>query len=272
MKNIILTTFCFFIIASALSQEKIITLKGKITAPQLEGAFVHIINTTQQTGTVNTSSGNFKIQVEENDVILFSSIQYKNLEVKITSEVFESAELIVNLEEEVNELSEVNLSNIALTGNISVDLDNIVVVKDLPMDIRFSDVKNARFESDVHDLKDAPRNLAYESNMVVTPGFVNMLGVADALADILDLKSEPKPSPPVYKRSTTTIAFEIRKLFDDDFFVANFEIKEDQINDFLFYVDENGLTAQMLKESNKLTLIDFLFKQSKNYREILAGN
>jgi hypothetical protein len=55
MKNIILTALCFFTITSVLSQEKTITLKGKITAPQLEGAFVHIINITQQTGTVNNS-------------------------------------------------------------------------------------------------------------------------------------------------------------------------------------------------------------------------
>lgn len=61
-------------------------------------------------------------------------------------------------------------------------------------------------------------------------------------------------------------------MFDDGFFVADLEIQEDHINDFLFYVDENGLTAQMLEESNKLTLIDFLFEQSKNYREILARN
>lgn len=273
MKNIILTAFCLFIVSAALSQEKTTTtLKGKISAPQLEGAFVHIINTTQQTGTVNASSGNFEIQVEENDLLLFSSIQYKNIEVKITSEIFKAAELNVKMEEEVNELSEVSISNIALTGNINVDLDNIVVEKDLPMNIRFSDVKHTRFESDVHDLKEGPRNLAYESNMVVQPGSVNILGAAALIADLLNISKGPKPMPAPYKRPTTTIAADIRKLFDDDFFKTDLEIKEDQINDFLFFVDENGLTAQMLEEKNKLTLIDFLFEQSKNYKAVRAGN
>lgn len=272
MKNLFLTALCLVILTPAFSQEKSKTLIGKISAPQLEGAFVHIINTTQQTGTVNSSAGIFEIQVEENDIILFSSIQYKNIEVKVTNDIFKSGKINITLEEEVNELSEVNISDIALTGNLNVDLDNIVVEKDLPMDIRFPDVKHMRFESDVHDLKEGPRNLAYESNMVVQPGSVNILGAAQLIADLLKISSEPKPKAAPYKRPTTTIATEIRKLFDDDFFKSDLQIKEDQINDFLFYVDENGLTGQMLEEKNKLTLIDFLFEQSKNYRTIRGEN
>ena len=90
------------------------------------------------------------------------------------------------------------------------------------------------------------------------------------LLQILNISDEPEPKAPPYKRPTTTIATEIRKLFNDDFFRSDLQIKENQINDFLFYADENGLTAQMLEESNKLTLIDFLFEQSKNYRALRA--
>ncbi|MGM1055144.1 MAG: carboxypeptidase-like regulatory domain-containing protein [Bacteroidota bacterium] len=247
------------------SQEENTLLKGSIKAPYLEGASVHIINTTQKTGTVNSASGNFQLLVKTGDSLLFSSIQYQKLEVIISSEIILKNNLTIELKEDINQLAEVNISNIQLTGNLNTDLNKIEVVTDLPLDLKFGDVKQMVFESDVNDPLKAPRNIAFESNQVLQPG-VNLLGMVDILEELFNIKKKEKA--PIYKRPTATIAAQMRKLFDDDFFKTSLGIKEEHINDFLFYVDENGLTAHMMEEKNRLSLVDFLFEQSGKYLQV----
>lgn len=262
----ILCALSLLLVLPVFSQQENILLKGSIKAAFLESASVHIINATQKTGTVNSDSGNFQILVQAGDTLLFSSIQYQKLEVIISDKIIRDGNLTIELKEDINQLAEVNISNIQLTGNINTDLNNIEVVTDLPMDLRFGAVKHIVFESDVNDPLEAPRNIAFESNQVLQPG-VNLLGIVDVLEDLFNIKGK-KGKAPIYKRPTTTIAAQIRELFDDDFFKSSLGIKEEHINDFLFYVDENGLTAQMMEEKNKLSLLDFLFQQSEKYLQI----
>lgn len=247
------------------SQQENIFLKGSIKAPYLESASVHVINITQKTGTVNSASGNFQILVKPGDTLLFSSIQYQKLKVIISAEIIQEGNLGIELKEDINQLSEVNISNIQLTGNLNTDLDNIEVFTDLPLDLKFGNVKHMVFESDVNDPLKAPRNIAFESNQVLQSG-VNLLGMVDILGGLFNINKKAKA--PIYKRPTGTIATQMRKLFDDDFFKSSLGIKEEHINDFLFYVDENGLTANLMEEKNKLSLLDFLFVQSEIYLEI----
>ncbi|MFN4764511.1 carboxypeptidase-like regulatory domain-containing protein [Gillisia sp. Q332] len=265
----ILCTLILLLAFPVFSQQENTLLKGTIKAPLLESASVHVINKTQKTGTVNSASGNFQLLVKTGDTLLFSSIQYQKLEVIISAEINQEGNLSIKLKEDINQLAEVNISNIQLTGNINTDLNNIEVVKDLPLDLRFGDIKHMVFESDVNDPLEAPKNMAFESNQVLQPG-VNILGMADIISELLNIKKKGKP--PIYKRPTTTIAAQMRKLFEDDFFKSSLGIKEEHINDFLFYVDENGLTAQMMEEKNRLSLLDFLFEQSKKYQQIRGRN
>ncbi len=261
----ILCALSLLMVLPVFSQQENILLKGSIKAAFLESASVHIINATQKTGTVNSDSGNFQILVQAGDTLLFSSIQYQKLEVIISDKIIWEGNLIIELKEDINQLAEVNISNIQLTGNINTDLNNIEVVTDLPLDLRFGAVKHIVFESDVNDPLEAPRNIAFESNQVLQPG-VNLLGIVDVLEDLFNIKK--KGNTPIYKRPTATVAAQIRGLFDDDFFKSSLGIKEEHINDFLFYVDENGLTSQMMEEKNKLSLLDFLFEQSEKYLQI----
>src|SRR5690606_32840253 len=95
---------------------------GKILTDSLEESTIHIININQQTGTTNTSSGIFEIRVRENEVLFFSSVQYKIEEILITKEIINEGFLNVNLIFLVNELEEVNISDIKFSGNLARDL------------------------------------------------------------------------------------------------------------------------------------------------------
>lgn len=249
--------------------QKNIELEGKILAPDLESSSIHIINISQKTGTVNYTGGVFTILVKEGDTLLFSSIQYVNREVEITREILDDNFLEISLEEDVNVLAEVNLSNIKLTGNINTDLDNIVVVKDLPLKLSFAEIQHLKFESDINDPKKAPQQLAFQQNLVGEgAGSLNILGGIGMLKDMLGIKKQKKVK--TYTGPIAPMSVQIRERFNDDFFKSSLGIQETRIRDFLFFLDDQGISAQMLNDNNKLALIDLLIKQSKKYKEIYS--
>lgn len=92
MRKYVLVAFVTTAVIPAFAQEEII-LKGKIKADALEETTIHIINITKKTGTVNAASGDFQISVQENDTLLFSSIQYENLEVLISRDILQNPPL-----------------------------------------------------------------------------------------------------------------------------------------------------------------------------------
>lgn len=269
IRILILVAVGLFLSQSSFSQDKIF-LKGRIVADSLDASSVHIINTTRQTGTVNSSRGTFEIEVEENDLLLFSSIQYENEEILITSDILEEKFLQVILKEDINELAVVNLSNVKLTGNLNTDIGNLEIVKDLPLNINFGDIKNTRFEADINDPQAAPDNLALRQYEMSTGGSLNILGGLGLLGDLVGIKE--KAEKPKYTGRPVPNSTQIRKLFDDDFFESSLGIKKEMIGDFIFFLDDTALSAEIYKEENQLALIEFLFDQSKKYKALRAEN
>ena len=257
-------TLLLFTVSPLFAQENL-QLKGTVSAPFLDEASVHIINSTQQTGTVNSKSGSYQILVNENDELLFSSVQYKNVTVQITSEIIKKGILDIVLEEDLNVLDEVNISNVQLTGNINTDIAQIPIVRDMPVNIKFGDIKNMKFESDINDPQKAPLNLALGQRPGL-PG-ADVLGIIGLiLSPIL-----PDPKPPEIKlnlnkyKNNSEIIAQLRALFDEKFFTETLAIKPEYIDAFIFHANDHGLGAILVKKQNKLALIEFLIEQSKIY-------
>ena len=108
------------------SQEEII-LKGTIEADSLMESSISIVNLTQKTGTTNAADGSFEINVKEEDILFFSSVQYETPQIKITPKIMEEGFLKIRLNLQINELSEVRISNVNLSGNLSTDIKDIEV-------------------------------------------------------------------------------------------------------------------------------------------------
>lgn len=260
MKNYILVAFVVAAVFPAFSQEGTI-LKGKIKAEALEGGNIHIINITQKTGTVNTVSGDFQILVKENDTLLFSSIQFEKMEIPVSKEVMENRFLIVELTEDVNVLSEVNVSNIKLTGSLGFDSGEMEVAA-LPVFLPAVAYNDTYFESDVGDPQSSVENIALRGSQPPVGG-VNILGLMSSLAGIVGVKSRGDKNR-ILPKADAGIVKNIRNLYAEDFFIDNLKIEKEFIDDFIFFADDNGLTQEMAK-GNELDLIEFLIEQSKNY-------
>ena len=253
-----------FTVSPLFAQENAL-LNGSVSAPYLEESSIHIINTTQKTGTVNSASGSFKILVSENDELLFSSVQYKNITVAITSEIIKTGFLELALNDDVNVLDEVNISNINLTGNINTDIPNMKVLDDLPLNYGLSDIENMLFEADINDSQKAPRDRAFESNEIMEPGF-SLLAIP--LEQLFNKKEREFLA---YVSASKSSNEELRYLFQEDFFINTLKVEMQYIDDFIYFAIDHGLN-DIIKESNKFTVTEFLMKQSKNYRMQMESN
>lgn len=270
-KELLLTAIGIFFTLAAQAQDKNIPLKGRIVADSLDGSAVHIINTTQQTGTVNSSTGTFVIDVKENDTLLFSSVQFVKEEHIISKVDLQKGFLEIKLTEDVNELAAVNLSDTKLTGNLQTDISNIEIVKDLPFAIDFSAIKNKRFKADINDPLAKPDHLAMRQNEISTgAGSVNILGGLSLLADVIGIKS--KSRKPAFRVPSKPASKQVRELFDNDFFISSLGIKEERIDDFIFYLEDVKIDSELLEKKNQLALIDFLFTESEKYKALRSGN
>ncbi|HSP41220.1 MAG TPA: hypothetical protein VLN46_07285 [Gillisia sp.] len=268
IKKIILIAVIILSSSPVLSQNNI-SLKGRIIADSLQGSSVHIINLTQKTGTVNSKTGDFEISVRENDVLLFSSIEFEKKEIIITPKILNNAFLKVDLALAVNELDDVNLSNITLTGNINTDLENIETVKGLPL-ISAANFMNARFKSDFTDPLRAPENLAFQQNNILQETQMDIIGAARLISDLLGIKKPRKTILPAGYNDPMSI--QIRNLFSDDFFITSLNIKEEKIRDFLFYLDDQEINRQLLRNENRMALIELLIDHSEKYKSVTSEN
>ena len=123
LKN--LFVFLFVTITSVLSAQQPVELEGRILADSLEYTFINIINKTAHRGTTNDPDGHFVVQVNENDTLEFSSVQYQKKEVVINKTILEANFLEVILLPGVNQLEEVYVSNSDLVGDLEKDFSKI---------------------------------------------------------------------------------------------------------------------------------------------------
>lgn len=265
MSRIFLFTVLLLCYFQGFSQDSVL-LEGRILAEELETSSIHIINISQKTGTVNETGGNFKIQVKLGDTLMFSSIQFVKREIEISADILQKGYLEISLIEDVNVLAEVNLRNTKLTGNLNTDLDNIKVVKDLPLKLSVADINNLKFKEDINDPLKVPEQLAFNQNLVGEgAGTLNILGGISMVADLLGIKGKEKK--PTFTGPVAPMSIQIRERFNDDFFMSSLGIQEIKIREFLFFLDDQGISAQMLNDNNQLALIDLLIEQSKIYKK-----
>ena len=262
-KKLILILF-FTSVSSVFAQESI-QLKGKIISDSLQGAYINIVNLTNYTGTTNAPDGSFEITASVNDTLFFSSVQFKKKKVVISSEIYKKGFLKVKLEEDINQLAEVTISNIDLTGNLHTDLDKLKVY-DLPVNFNGANVRDLKFASDWHDPLSRPHNLALNGKKGLPGG--NLLGLIGLISEILPHKDHFK-EPVVAHIPKEEMTTELRKIFDERFFIDDLHIKPSSINDFIYYCTENGMDSKMFVFKNRLDFIEFLKGQSKNYLALM---
>ncbi|MBZ9630715.1 hypothetical protein LB465_07975 [Salegentibacter sp. LM13S] len=249
---------CFALAVSAQEKQQ---LTGKIKADSIE-APIHIINLTQEKGSVSDKAGNFNIEVSENDLLLISSVQFQRKEIKITSEILKEETLNIELIPALTELDQVRVHN--LSGNLGEDIADIKVI-DMPVisvappPINYIPPRgtpNAAFDN-----TQAGRTMKNGLN------FKSIGSLITGNKNFGNIGSKKRVSP---KASQIDFVKNVRSKFDDYFFSNHLKIETSHIYNFLVYVFEKGINESLIRDQNAFELAIFLENESIAYLKLIG--
>ena len=102
----------------------------------------------------------------------------------------------------------------------------------------------------------SPQNAAMRSGMIYSG-----MNFANIFRNIFT------PSEVLTNVGEEDIDEKVLQLHEDEFFREQLNIPQDNIKEFIFFAEDNGLTPEMLKPENELKLIEFLIAQSQKYKQ-----
>ncbi|TDN87190.1 hypothetical protein DET49_11349 [Salegentibacter sp. 24] len=244
---------CFSFIVNA--QEKQI-LTGIIEADSIE-APVHIINLSQEKGSVSDKAGNFKIEVTASDRLLISSVQFQRKEIEVTEKMLGDKFLRIKLQPALTELEQVRVHN--LSGNLGADIATIKVV-DMPV---------ISVPPTGYTTSPGTPNAAFNASQTQAPTGGNILGLVGLIAGKPNFGTLGKTDTPV--RAEEQVVNRLRNKFDDYFFTNHLNIDSSHIWNFLSYIFENGFQKRLLEKDRSLELIVYLEKKSREYLDFIEN-
>tara|TARA_B100000767_G_C19743679_1_gene527448 strand:- start:1323 stop:2045 length:723 start_codon:yes stop_codon:yes gene_type:complete len=207
-------------------------INGKLLYRNNNVIAANVINNTSQFNTITDSDGEFQINVIKGDEIIFSSVEFKIKSIVITDEILNKNRLVVNITERVNILDEIVIS----PENIN----------------KFLDLKEEEFKGFDY-LKDKSTKL---DNIILRQGQlyngIDFVNVAKLISKLIINNSEEQEKKLLPSKVLPLV-------FEDVFFIDELGIKQDQIGDFLIFLDNKLTSNELLKKSKQFLLIDYLF-------------
>jgi len=262
----LLFVFCVLLPIGLFSQEiDRIKISGKVTAPlgeDVEG--VSIYNISSQMGTITSSEGLFELKVAENDRISVTALQFSTFTVIVDSGVMESGKMGIYLNPIVNQLEEVIVRPYDLLGNVTADVSRIRTANVVPQwDLSYESLE-FNYEFSAYQFTSVKGNKAEEAFFNgQQQASLNFIGLAGLLF--------PKKKKKTFKELNSEknlVATGLRQRFSNSYLSQIFGINEEQANDFIYFVEENGMQRSWLKRENEILLLDFMYQQSEVYKKL----
>jgi hypothetical protein len=257
--KLIFTSLCLVFIQVLTAQiSDRVYIAGEIIVPANgEVSQIEIINKNTNKGTVTNQYGQFGISVKLGDRLRFEAIQYQNFTVVIDENIVKKKKLTIKINDEVNTLDEVIVSPYDLEGNIEVDARKV--------NATYFKAPGDGSKSILNDYDGTQPNIRTQTineSLNTEQQFIrNGLNVANIFRTILASKELT-----VDHKLPENVDVMVRKIYKDSFFKENLNIDKDKINQFIFYVEDKGLSKVMLKKGNELDLIEFLIQKSKEFK------
>ena len=235
----------FFAVNSVSSQETKL-LRGQIFSDSIPISNIHVVNLSLETGTTSDSSGKFNMYARKGDTLFFSSIQYYHKNIIVKDSTFNSM-LIVNLREKLNELDEVQLDDIKLSGVLSKDIDKVPKSNYEKLGIAFPKPRRTSLALEIHS--------ASNGGNITT--LLNTLN--GKFKQLKKAKATGENSILVNK------AFE---LFGEIFFISQLGIPQEEIFNFLYYCSEYPNFSGLVEGESALLLIEFFKNHTESFKEL----
>jgi len=238
--------FSFFVLCTSVSlhaqDDERSILRGQVLYRNVFVPNETVINVTTEDATITNDNGQFAIAVKVGDKLAFTAVNYQLEVVMVTAELLQKGRLVVSVEEKVTEL------------------DEVVVTPE--QQEKFLEMKSEEFKAYEYetDRSTAVENIALSTTERGLKDGINFVNIYKALLKLGRKKKEAEPK--LIKPSEV-----LRLVYDDEFFVLDLKLPQDQIDSFLLYLDTKNPTQSLLQKENEFQLIDFLVTHSKSYLE-----
>ncbi|WP_289061838.1 carboxypeptidase-like regulatory domain-containing protein [uncultured Zobellia sp.] len=257
------------VVANTSCAQETISLNGRVFSENEEVMATHVLNTSSNKATITDADGFFDIDVQLNDTLVFSAIQFKRKEVVVTKSILESKLLVVPLQQVLNQLEEVVVMPYNLTGDMSRDLNRIPVG---PVITGFSlglENRKARLR---------PRGVGEKLQLVkyldLVSGYDTITFKPKLFYDLKTVKlyNDLSGRTKELKRYATLEnenkqLEEIRLFFTDFVFIETLKIPEHQIPDFLNYCMVDADFKELANANEMAALYELLESKGQLYRK-----
>ncbi|MBQ22806.1 MAG: hypothetical protein CMD32_05350 [Flavobacteriales bacterium] len=229
----------FLLIGFFLSAQQRALLNGKLLYRDNNVIAANVINNYTQFNTITDSDGEFQIEVAKGDEIIFSSVEFKFKTIFITEEILNKNRLVVNITERVNILDEIVIS--------PENTD------------KFLDLKEEEFKGYDY-VQDKSTKL---DNSILKQGQlyngINFINVAKLISKLVLSSSEEEKKNLIPSKVLPYV-------FENEFFINDLGLEQEQVIDFMLYLDEKLTTNKLLQKSKQFLLIDFLYKAVEDFK------
>ncbi|PTX42084.1 hypothetical protein C8P64_2500 [Christiangramia gaetbulicola] len=252
-KGLLGLIFFFCLVGLSAQAQESVLLKGKVEASNPDIEKIHIINLNLEKGAVTNTEGEFEIFANENDSLYVSSVQFYNTTVVVTREMIENKSLLIQLQDKMNELAEVVIDDIKLSGHLANDLSKISIT-----DVE----KKYELQNNLNDFirKDREMN-PYEKTMA--NGGIRLDKIAGAVIDKL---SGDKQKPKTY--TPRELANKSIAIVGHEFFREDLDLNENEICNFVYYCTEDVRFKRLVINNNAFVLIEYFQTRIDDFREL----
>jgi hypothetical protein len=182
---------------------------------------ITIVNISNKTNTISGNGGYFKIKAKVNDTLLFSSLQFDVIKLKINQTDFGQNLLFVKMTPRSKLIEKILITNQTVITAESLGL--------VPKGQKRYTVAERRI-------------LSSEVGKVSVGGLINL---------ITGYNKELKRNLEIEKKEM--LIEKIRNQFEKDYFVTTLQIPENYIDGFLYYISEDKKLHEILNSNDKYT-------------------
>ncbi len=227
-------------------------LKGEVTN-EVDFDGIHVFNKTHSKYTITDEFGKFQIEVQLNDTLVLSALQYELKEIIITEEVLQKYQYIV-LKAKVNELDVVYIMP-KLSGNLLMDTQSIktknaVTAKTLGLPNAHV-IPPTQAERKVY-------TATYTGGIIPIDAIINAIsGRTKMLKQLVKWEKKSNLEENVHAN--------FEEIIQDEF-----KISKNKVYDFIFYSSQDKLFSQIIKTNSSMIIYEFLQSKSIEYLKLQA--
>ncbi len=262
-KNYFILIILCFTISFAFSQDiDRIEVFGRIVVDSVDVEGVTVYNISSNKGAITDIDGKFSIEVALNDRLEISALQFEKFVVVINEDIISNKIMTVFLVERINKLDEVVILPYGLSGNLTVDIESVKTFNP-DLDAIYFGIQNMDDYEFSDDYKSGVVNMAMEEGRYYNGAdFVQIIGLL-----VKPIFKSKKKNGSINSNSYQGLC-DIHSL---SYLKKNLNLSEDNVQEFVYYVEDNGFDETLMEEGNELKFLEFLIKQSIEFNKKTSG-